>query len=75
MGGLLDGPKGMFPPPSQIIGGARPPWPPPLFLCLCNLQRRNRIYIRKTDLEMFEAAKVMVDQRSIQCTHGCSCKE
>ena len=36
MGGLLGGgPKGMLAPPSQIIGGAWPPWPP-LFLRLCS---------------------------------------
>ena len=34
MGGLLGGgPKGMLAPPSQIIGGPGPPWPP-LFLRL-----------------------------------------
>ena len=36
VGGLLGGgggAKGMLPPPSQIIGGAWPPWPP-LFLRL-----------------------------------------
>ena len=38
MGGLLGGPKGMLPPPSQIIGrggGRTCPTPHPLFLRLC----------------------------------------
>ena len=34
MDGLLGGPKGMLPPPSQIIRGPGPP-APPLFLRLC----------------------------------------
>ena len=35
VGGLLGGAKGYVGPPSQIIGGAWPPWPP-LFLRLCS---------------------------------------
>ena len=48
MGGLLGGPKGMLAPPSQIIGGPGPPWPPPLFLRLCNLH-----YIKLFTIRLF----------------------
>ena len=43
MGGLLGGPKGMLPPPSQIIGGPGPPWPP-LFLRLCPLASEEKSF-------------------------------
>ena len=40
---LLEGPKGMLPPPpSQIIWGPGPPWPP-LFLRLFNIHKSAKI--------------------------------